>query len=237
MPIAAPRKLRALIRELGWTNAALYALDLLALAATGRRFLIRYHIVAQPITDRPAIATRSRGGSVEVRELGPVDPALADLPLTPEVVRSRFAQNSVCFAAFRNARIVGCLWLCLGAYLEDEVRARFEPAPRDRAVWDYDVYVRPEHRLGVVFIRLWEVASDYLRHRGYRWSVSRISAFNPRSLASHLRLGAIPCGSLTVLCAKRVQLSFSTYAPRVHLSLGPRSMPHYRIAAPGAKPR
>jgi len=231
MPFSAHRKLPALIRELGWIDGALYALDQMVMAAIGRRFLIRYYIVAQPIPERPPAATK-RGASIEVREFGAAAPELAGLPLTPEVIRSRFAQNSVCFGAFRDSRIVGCLWLCLGTYLEDEVRCRFEPAPNDRAVWDYDVYVHPDHRLGVAFARLWEAAGEYLRGRGYGWSVSRISAFNPKSLASHFRLGAIPCGSLTVLCTSRAQLSLSTFAPRLHLQFGTRSIPHYRISVP-----
>jgi hypothetical protein len=225
-------RLATLIRELGWLNALLYASDLLVWMVTRRRLLTRYYIVAQPVSGRPLISPR-RGTAISVRELDADAPALRELPLTPEVIRFRFAQKSVCLGAFKNGRIVGCLWLCRGPYVEDEIRCRFDPRPPGRAAWDYDVYVHPDCRVGLVFARLWEAANEYLRANGYDWSVSRISAFNPRSLASHTRLGAVPCGSLVVVHFGRVQVTFSTFRPRVHVSTGPRSVPQFAITVDG----
>jgi hypothetical protein len=217
-----------LIRELGWLNAVLYAADWLVWLAVRRRLLARYYIVAQPIPDQPLISPR-HGSSISVRELDANSPALRALPLTPEVIRFRFAQKSTCLGAFKNGRIVGCLWLCRGPYVEDEIRCRFQPEPAGLGAWDYDVYVDPDNRLGLVFARLWEEANAFLRAKGYRWSVSRISAFNPRSLSSHARLGAVPCGSLVVVYLGRIQLILSTLQPRIHLSLGRRSVPDFAI--------
>jgi len=225
------RKLIALIRELGWLNAALYALDRISLGLTGRRFVFRYYLVAQPVRERPLVPARL-GRSIVVRRLDVGDPGFAGLPLTGETIRQRFGQNSVCFAAFKDGGSVGCLWLCLGTYVEDEIRCRFEPWPGGQAVWDYDVYVDPDLRQGLVFARLWDEANAYLRGRGIGWSVSRISAFNPKSLTSHARLGATVCGVLTTLCAGRLQFSVATLAPSVHISAGHGPGPVYRIPVP-----
>src|SRR3546814_8885793 len=45
-------------------------------------------------------------------------------------------------------------------------------------------------RSGPAFGRLWDEANAFLRQQGVACSWSRISAFNPASLASHARLGA-----------------------------------------------
>src|SRR3546814_1442215 len=37
------------------------------------------------------------------------------------------------FGAFKNDAIIGCLWLCLSSYVEDEVRCRYQPAPAGEA--------------------------------------------------------------------------------------------------------
>jgi hypothetical protein len=231
MSAPATKKLNGLVRELGWLNAALYAIDRLSLAVTRRRFVVRYYLVAQPIAERALVPPRL-GRSIAVRRMEPGDPGFADLPLTAETIRYRFAQKSICFAAFRGGDGVGCLWLCHGPYTEDEIRCSYEPWPAGQAVWDYDVYVHPDHRQGLVFARLWDEANAYLRARGIRWSVSRISAFNPKSLASHARLGATVCGVLTALCAGGLQITVATLAPRVHVSTLRGSGPCYRISVP-----
>jgi GNAT superfamily N-acetyltransferase len=231
MSVSPTGKLIALVRELGWLNAALYALDRVSLASTGRRFVVRYYLVAQPVPERPLVPARL-GRSVVVRRLEPGDPGFAGLPLTEQTIRYRFAQNSICFAAFKNGESVGCLWLCLGIYVEDEIRCRFEPWPAGQAVWDYDVYVHPEHRQGLVFARLWDEANAYLRTRGIGWSVSRISAFNPKSLSSHARLGATVCGVVTAFCAGKLQVAIATLPPAVDVSAGRGQGPVFRIPVP-----
>src|SRR3546814_8400271 len=97
----------------------------------------------------------------------------------------RAAQGAVCLGAFKNDAIIGCLWLCLSSYVEDEVRCRYQPAPAGEASWDFDVYVVPAQRSGPAFGRLRDEANAFLRQQGVACSWSRISAFNPASLASH----------------------------------------------------
>lgn len=224
------RKLRSLAAEIGWLNGALY-LGGRVLRRFFKAKVIRYYLVAQPVPDKALLPPR-RGASIVIRLLEDGDSALAGLPLTGTVLRFRFDQGSICFGAFRDNLIVGCLWLCLGPYDEDEVRCRFQPWPEDRTAWDFDVYVQPEHRAGFVFARLWDEANRYLRNRGIQWSISRISAFNSHSLSSHARLGASRCGSLTALRLGRWQVALCSARPRIHISFGPLSAPCYTVRAP-----
>jgi hypothetical protein len=192
--------------------------------------LHRYEFVAQPVAPRPLLSG-ARGRSIEVRPVAADDPALRQMPLTPDVIARRAGQGAVCFGAFKGEEMLGCLWLCLGPYEEDEVRCRFVPSPAGRACWDFDVYLRPEHRLGLGFARLWDAANAYLRERGIEWSVSRISAFNPRSLAAHSRLGIRRLGSAVFFRLGRVQLTLSSLPPKAHFSLGPNRIPVFMLDA------
>lgn len=224
------RKIRSNIAALGWRETAYYTLSR-ALRAIGMR-LLRYDLVAQPVPHAPLLPAH-RGRSITVRQLMPGDGALRGLPLDDAVLEFRFRQDAVCFGAFQGERVVGCLWLCLNGYNEDEVRCRFVPVPPEQAAWDFDVYVDPAHRAGLVFARLWDSANAFLRDRGIAWSMSRISRFNQPSVASHRALGAVPCARLTVLRAGVWQMCCATTAPHIHFSFKADTMPVYRVPVPG----
>lgn len=212
-------KLIGLIRELGPLGAGCYVVHRLGARSGGHFSLHRYLFVRQPVPDRPLLPAR-RGRSIAVRQVAPRDPSLLELPLDEAVLAYRAAQGAVCFGAFRDEEIIGCLWLCLSGYEEDEVRCRYLPQPEDRASWDFDVYVKPAHRSGLAFARLWDEANAFLRQRGVEHSWSRISAFNPGSLASHARMGAETVGRATFLRLGGCQLMIASLPPYRHLSLG-----------------
>jgi hypothetical protein len=217
----------------GRLNGGLYAIHRLLDSFGGA--LHRYEFVAQPVPLTPLLSG-ARGRSIAVRLLEADDPVLLQMPLTRNVIARRAAQGAVCFGAFKDEVMIGCLWLCLGPYEEDEVRCRFLPHPTGRASWDFDVYLRPDQRLGPGFARLWDTANAYLRERGVRWSVSRISAFNPRSLAAHARLGTRRIGSAIFLCLGRLQVALSSIPPHIHFSHGPSRVPVFRLdASPAAQ--
>ncbi|HKP66213.1 MAG TPA: hypothetical protein VJX31_06275 [Casimicrobiaceae bacterium] len=135
------------------------------------------------------------------------------------MIAARFAQGACCLAAtVHGNELAGFLWFVVGAYDEDEVRARFVPAPRGKAAWDFDVTIMPRYRMGRLFGYLWQRATVELTQRGVTSSVSRISAFNPASIASHRRLGARIVGNALFLCFGPVQLMRASHAPRWHLS-------------------
>ena len=225
-------KIRKAIEELGLLSGVLYLLDRILQKLGGFAVIRRYVLVAQPVPERPLLGPR-RGRSIEVRMVEPGDPALAAMPLSQAVLDYRYGQGALCFGAFQDGRMIGCQWLCLGPYNEDEVRSRFVPRPAGRAAWDFDIYVLPELRQGLAFMRLWDTANAYLRERDVVWSLSRISAFNALSLASHKRLGARRIGTATYLRAGRWQLMISSLRPRLHLSGGPQGVPELPLQVPG----
>lgn len=210
-------KIRELVRELGLSRALCYLLHRVGARSGGLLAVHSYLLVAQPVPAAPLLSPR-RGCSIVVRRLDPQDALLLKLPLDESVLAYRASQGAVCFAAFKGEVIIGCLWLCLSPYDEDEVRCRYRPAPVGKASWDFDVYLAPEHRSGLGFARLWDEANNFLRRRGVAFSWSRISAFNPVSLASHARLGARVAGQATFLRVGPCQLMITSLPPRWHLS-------------------
>lgn len=224
-------KAGAALRELGRLNGSLYLLDRALGHLGGGVRLYRYILFAQPVPAAPLLPVR-RGRTIEVRPVAAGDPALAAMPLDGAVLRHRYGQGAVCFGAFRGAAMIGCQWLSLGPYDEDEVRSRFVPSPSRQASWDFDIYIQPEQRAGLAFARLWDTANAYLRERGVAWSFSRISAFNPASIASHGRLGARRIGSATYLRAGRWQLMVCGMSPYVHLSGGNGTVPQIALRPP-----
>ncbi|HET8726368.1 MAG TPA: N-acetyltransferase [Alphaproteobacteria bacterium] len=217
-------KFRAAAAELGWANACLYGVSRALGCDRAAIGVHRYYFVAQPVAAGPLLPER-RGKGFSVREVEASDPALRAMPLSEDVILYRRRQGAVCLGLFRDEAMVGCLWLCFGAYEEDEVRCRFRPLPESRAAWDFDVYLIPEMRSGIAFARLWDGGAAYLRERGIEWSVSRISAFNAMSLRSHGSLGARRLGSATFLRIGGWQLMLSGLRPYLHLSLNPAMRP------------
>jgi hypothetical protein len=224
-------KLKNLVSELGLIGALCYVGYRLCAKSGGLAALNRYLLVAQPIPDKPLLPAR-RGRSIVVRQVNVGDPLLLSLPLDRKVIAFRAEQGAICFAAFKDEVIVGCLWLCLAGYEEDEVRCRYNPGPPGQAAWDFDVYVDPKHRNGLGFARLWDEANGWLRRRGVAFSWSRISAFNPGSLASHARLGAKVAGKATFLRVGPCQLMIASLPPYFHISWRRQDMPSIQLINP-----
>lgn len=234
--VSAPQglaaRLRATVTELGGPTAVLYWISW-GLARMGGPFrLRRYLLVLQPVPDAPLLKPH-RGRAITVERLLPDDPRLADLPLSRTVLDHRFGQGAHCLGAIKDGRAIGCLWLCLGPFDEDEVRCRYVCAPEGSASWDLAVYVHPDHRAGFAFGRLWDAANAVLRERGIRYSASRISAFNTASLKSHAALGARPVGRATFLrLGPRLQVMVSDLRPRVNISWRADRPPRLVIPCP-----
>lgn len=225
------KKYKATTAELGHLNAFLYSANRAYTKTTGRHILWRYVLVAQPVPSKDRLSV-SRGRTIEVRPLNPGDPTLTLLPITVQTIEHRLRQGAICLGAFKNDEIIGCIWLQFGAFDEDEVRCRFVPLPADETAWDFDVYVAPLHRGSLAFLRLWDSANAYLRARGIRWSMSRISAFNKISLTSHARMNACRLGTATYLRLGGCQIMISSLKPFLHLSMRPASKPSVDLHAP-----
>jgi len=216
--------------QLGWFNAMLYLLARGLAAITGRRWtLFRYRFVAQPIGDTPLILLR--GADIEIRLPAAHEALPPDYPRPANVIGQRYAQGARALTAWRKGRLAGFLWLIQSAYQEDEVRVRYLLASPHTS-WDFDVWVRPEERLGWVFRKLWEAARLDLRQRDIQWSCSRISAFNAASLRAHASMGAVNMGSATFLRCGAWQWMLASLPPYFHLSRHPASYPQLTFQEP-----
>ena len=219
------------LRSMGAFVGALYVVSrLLALLSLGRIRLIAYHLVAQPILEGVPTTTRNRG--IEVREVGPEEVFALPVERPLDVLKARFGQGARCLVASQRSRFLGFLWFVRGPYEEDEVRCLFVPLPHEIAVWDFDVYVEPSARLGFAFHRLWDEANRLLSSIGVKWSLSRISAFNAGSLASHRRLGSVRIATAAFLCAGPAQVLLASTRPYFHFAMRRTSRPVMRLYAP-----
>lgn len=232
---ASQRRVNGLARylcELGLLDGCLQIISrVLAAMSGGRVRLQKYVFVAQPITGNRRLPAQ-RGANVEIRQILPGDPLLAQFPRPEWVIPYRFEQGALCFAALKEGRCIGFLWLALGAYQEDEVRCRYVPLPSEKSAWDFDVYIAPEHRTGIVFLKLWDEANRFLAERGIRWSMSRISAFNKGSMSSHAKMGAQRIGSALFLSLGSLQISAATVAPYLAFSARSDSFPVFSLQPP-----
>jgi len=201
------------VAQLGWWDAACYFASV-ALGRLGVR-LYKYEFVAQPVATAPL--ARGRGKAIDVRLVTGIDGVPDIYPRPSHVVADRFAQGALTLQAWKGDGLAGFLWLLHDGYREDEVRADYRLAS-PASVWDFDVYVAPEFRMGPTYLRLWEEANSLLRARGVCWTCSRISSFNVASRNAHARLGTVRMGGALFLCAGRWQLSCVTQAPYLHLS-------------------
>lgn len=225
------RRLKNAINELGWANGCAYLLArLLSVVSSDRISLQKYYFVAQPVAHKRWLSAR-RGNSIVVRQVQPSDGIVQAFPRPPAVIASRFAQGALCLVASKDDEFIGFAWFTLGPYQEDEVRCRYVPAPSHHAVWDFDIYLHPEHRTGIAFLKLWDEANEFLTARGIAWSLSRISAFNGNSINSHGKMGARRMGVAVFLSIGAWQLSCSSVAPRVFFTASRARYPIFRLDA------
>lgn len=218
------RKWRGL-RELGVFGGSLFACSRVLGGLTGGRVrLFAYHLVAQPVRAERFLSAR-RGRAIDVREIGLEEALTLPVARPRSVLEGRFAQGARCLMASAEGRFLGYLWFVVGPYEEDEVRCRFVPLPEWQTAWDFDVFVEPSARLGFAFPRLWDEANQIFSSVGVRWSISRISVFNPASLASHQRQGLARLASAVYLSAGRVQLMVASAKPYLHLTWRKSSRP------------
>lgn len=176
-----------------------------------------------------ALLPPRQGRNIEIRLIDEQDEVIGQFPRPAEAIKERFRQGAKCLVAFKEGQFVGFLWLLLGSYQEDEVRALYTPLPKERTAWDFDVYVEPGSRLGFTFLRLWDEANHFLKHHDIAWSCSRISAFNAGSLSAHARLGTVRLGSAIFFYAGRWQVTLASLSPYFHLSSYPGSFPEFRL--------
>lgn len=220
------RRLNQLLREQRAPTAFLYLLDRLIRRIDNNCGLYYYFFVAQPLGEKPRLPA-SRGRAYLFQLLQAPDPILEALGRPPEVICERFFQGAQCLTAVKNEVLVGCIWFVRECYAEDEVRVDYFLPQDGSCVWDFDVFVSEPERLGFLFAKQWDAFDALLRPQGVRHTVSRINAFNQRSIASHRSLGAQDCGRALFLrlgafqCMLSNQRPFIAFGGRPALHIGP----------------
>ena len=219
--------------EFGIAIGILYMLDRLLRRVSKRSGLFVYELMAQPISDKPLLPDRF-ARNVRSALLGAGNTELRRMPVRPEILENRFSQRAQCLGVFRSGEMIGYIWFCFGSYQEDEVRCTYRLKNPDESVFDFDLYIFPEHRMGVGFAAVWHAANAYLHGLGVRHSYSRMTRFNLASRRAHLRLGSrcvaraifLRLGSVEWMCASTAPYFWCTWSlrSRPSLNLGDRTV-------------
>lgn len=205
-------------REFGPVAGFLYLVGRTLQAISPGLNLYVYELMAQPIPDAPLLPERLRKG-MEIRPIRRGDAEVELMPARPEIKESRFDQGATCLGAFRKGTLIGYLWLSFDTYDEDEVRCRYLLSPPGKAVFDFDLYIFPEYRMGLGFVGIWNGVNEYLRTRGIDFTFSRLTRFNLTSRRAHARLGARRVANAVFLRAWNLEVMFATIAPFLGVSV------------------
>ena len=233
MSTSVASRLGATLKQFGWKEGCIYLLGKALSRTTGGRLrLVRYHLVAQPVPATVQERPIPPGARTSIEFIAPDAAIIDQFPRPSAVIGQRFANGDRCLTAQTDGRFTGYIWLARGQYDEDTVRCLYHLADPAHGVWDYDVYVDPDFRMGRTFSRLWASANRQLASEGVRWSFSRIAAANPQSLDSHRRLGIQKLFSASFIKAGQWQLMLAGAAPYIHFSDSPASRPTLSLHPP-----
>jgi len=178
-----------------------------------------YAFVVQKIPDRPLLPPAlAKNGHAE--RLLPGSDWLDHTGIAAHTLLERFSRGDGGVVAIRKNQLVGHAWWAVRPYPEPEARCTFEWGDGSDAVFDFDVYVRPEQRMGIGFMAVWDALAEELRSQGVQYTYSRISRFNLASQRAHARLGATAIGQAIFLCAGPLTIALTAQAPFLRMALG-----------------
>lgn len=223
------RRIAGPFREFGLLAGALYVADraLRGLSAGGLA-LFFYDLMVQPVRPDPLLP-RGMSKNLRFAEIGPGHPDIALMPAREDIKRERFLKGACCLGVYRKEKLIGTIWLCRDRYEEDEVRCTYELIDAQRSVFDFDLYVFPEQRMGLGFPAVWDWANAYLTERGIRYTFSRLTRFNVASRKAHDRLASRCIGHALFLKAWRIELMLATIFPFVGLTWRPERRVSLRL--------
>jgi hypothetical protein len=214
------RRLVGPFQEFGWAAGILYILDRMLRAVSPHLALYVYELMVQPITGKPMLPA-NLVKNLTFAEILPGDPSIDLMPARPEVKVSRFEQGARCLGVFRKGVLIGYLWFCFGQYDEDEVRCTYRLVAADESVFDFDLYVFPEQRMGIGFMAIWHGANEFLHARGIRYTFSRLTRFNLASRRAHAHLGWKCAGRAVFVRAWRLELMVASTSPYLAVTCSP----------------
>lgn len=112
---------------------------------------------------------------------------------------NRFKAKDYCAVAVLDGRIVGYQWFCVRPlYVEERYRCRIE-VPRD-TVYEYDIFILPEHRLGGLWFKFHCLYLRELMLALKRQRLIGIVDYGMRlSMNTHLRFGFTPYRRIVVI--------------------------------------
>lgn len=126
-------------------------------------------------------------------------PGMTECQRTPEAFLKRFEMKDHCAVAIINGQIVGYEWFCAKpSYLEERYAYKVEIPPE--AVYAYDGFILPEHRLSGIWVKFKTAYLRQLMQRSRkRKIITMIDAGNHMSMKTHLRFGFRPVRTVFVL--------------------------------------
>ena len=206
------RRVASPFRDFGWGAGTLYALDRVLRRISPRLGLQVYEFMVQPIGGARLLPA-GLSKNLSTREICEGDPEVAEMPALAHIKEQRFRQGARCLGVYRKGQLLGYSWYVRDRYEEDEVRCTYELADREASIFDFDLYVLPEHRMGIAFLAVWHAMNETLAPQGVRYTFSRLTRFNVASRRAHAHLGWKQAGSAVFLRAWALEIMAASMAP------------------------
>ena len=224
------KRISSPFKDFGPLAGTLYVIDRILGRISSRLRLYAYELMVQPIPDKPLIPARL-ANSIKLREIRLGDPEVERMPARADIKASRFAQGATCLGAFQKEKFIGYIWFCRDKYEEDEVRCTYQLTPLGSAVFDFDLYLFPEHRMGLGFVALWNGANAYLHSLGIAFTFSRLTRFNLASRRAHKHLGWKLVARAVFFQAWRLEFMVATQFPYLGVTVQPNGRIHLVLRA------
>lgn len=221
-------RLSSPIQEFGLLAGSLYLIDQALRRISPELGLYAHELMVQPVTDR-SLLPAGLSKNLTFRQICRGDPEVELMPAREDVKESRFEQGAMCLGAYQRGALIGYIWFAFDEYKEDEVRCTHVLPKHYPSVFDFDLYVIPEKRMGIGFMGVWHGANRYLWEQGFRYTFSRLTRFNTASRRSHSHLGWKRVGKAVFLRLWGLQLMASTLKPYLHISAGRDSAPRLTL--------
>lgn len=152
-----------------------------------------------------------RRGRAEVRRATPQDlERLSWCEDKKPTFLNRFRANDECAVALIDGRVVGYQWFCeRPVYREERYACRIELPPD--AVYEYDIFILPEHRLAGLWFKFHCLyLRDLMQRRERRRVIGMVDYGMRLSMTTHLRFGFTLFHRIVVIKVFGITISIGT---------------------------